>query len=106
MIADHGVRSDRLDDVFKVLLAQIDELSLDLASDGIVRRRRDTDTPGFCDALKPCRDVYAIAKDIMRLNNHVADIDANTEGDAPIFRAIGVSVPMGSPSLGFSPPRG
>ena len=66
-------------------LAHINELGPDLASNMIVGRRRDADTPGLCDALEPGRDVDAIAKDIVRLDDHVADVDANTEYKAPIF---------------------
>jgi hypothetical protein len=52
----------------------------------IVGRRRDADTPGFCNALKPCRNIHAIPKDVMRLDNYVADIDAHAESNALVFR--------------------
>ena len=85
-IPDHGIGPDRAGDVFEVLLAQIGELNPDLASDLIVGRRRDADAAGFCDALKPRRDVDAVPKDVMGLDNYVADIDAHTESNAPVFR--------------------
>ena len=85
-IPDHGIGPDRAGDVFEVLLAQIGELNADLASDLIVGRRRDADTAGFCDAFKPCRNIYAVTKNVMRLDNHVADIDADTESNSPVFR--------------------
>jgi hypothetical protein len=72
-------RPDRKRDVFQVLLAHIDELSRHLASDMIVGRRRDADAARFCDALKPCRNIYAVAKDVMRLDDYIADTDAHTE---------------------------
>jgi len=46
---DHGIGSDRARNVFEVLLSQIREFNADLALDMIVRRRRDTNTTGFCD---------------------------------------------------------
>src|ERR1700693_489423 len=49
---------------------------------------RDADTAGFGNALKPCRDVDAVPKDVMRLDDHVADVDAHTERNAPVFRII------------------
>lgn len=52
----------------------------------VVSRRRDTDATRFCDALKPRRDIYAVAKNVMRLNNHVADVDADTERKSSVFR--------------------
>jgi hypothetical protein len=51
----------------------------------VVGGRRDADAAGFCDALKPRRNVNAVSKDIMGLDNYVADIDANAEGDTPDF---------------------
>ncbi len=85
-IPDHGIGPDRAGDILEVLLAQIGELNPDLASDVIVGRRRDADATGFCDALKPRRNVNAVAKDVMGLDNYVADIDADTESNAPVFR--------------------
>src|SRR6516165_7151089 len=52
----------------------------------IVGSRRDADTPGFCNALKPCRNIHATPKDVMRLGNYVADIDAHAESNALVFR--------------------
>jgi hypothetical protein len=39
-----------------------------------------------CDALKPCRDIHAIPEDVMRLDDYVADIDAHSESNAPVFQ--------------------
>ena len=85
-IPDHGIGPHRTGDILEVLLAQIGELNPDLASDLIVSRRRDADAAGFCDALKPRRDVNVVSEDVMRLDNHVADIDAHAESNAPVFR--------------------
>jgi hypothetical protein len=43
---------------------------------------------GFCNAFGPRRYIYAVAKDVMRLNNYVADIDAHTESNPPVFVAV------------------
>jgi hypothetical protein len=88
-IPEHRIGSNRKADVFQVLLAQIGEFNADLALDVIVRRRRDADTTWFCDALKARRNVNAIAKDVVGLDNHVADIDADTESNTPVFRLSG-----------------
>ena len=85
-IPDHGIGPDRAVDVFEVLLAQIGELNADLASDLIVGRRRDADAAGLGDALKPCRNVYAVTKNVMWLDDYVADIDTHAEGNTPVFR--------------------
>ena len=67
------------------MLAQIGELDADLNRDMIVSGRRDADAAGFCDALKPRRNIYAVPKDVMRLDNHVADVDSHTESNAIVF---------------------
>ena len=69
----------------EVLLAQIGELNPDLASDLIVDRRRDADAAGFCDALKPRRNVNAVSKDVVGLDDYVANIYAYAEDNAPLF---------------------
>ena len=51
----------------------------------IVGRRRDADAAGLCDAFKPRRNVNAVAEDVVGLDNYVADIDAHTECNAPVF---------------------
>jgi hypothetical protein len=58
-------------DVFEVLVTQIGELNADLASDMIVGGRRDSNATRLCNALQPGRDVNAISKDVMRLDNYV-----------------------------------
>src|SRR5882724_6882693 len=85
-IPDHGIGSDGAGNVFEVLLSQIGELNADLALDMIVGRRRDADAAGFCDALKSRRDVDAISKNIIGLDDYIADVDAHAESNTPVFR--------------------
>src|SRR5258705_4413788 len=56
--------------------------------DVIVGGRRDANATGLCDAFKPSRNVHAVPKNVMRLDNYVADIDAHSEGNAIVFRLI------------------
>jgi hypothetical protein len=53
--------------------------------DLIVGSRGDADAAGFCDALKPRGNVNAVSKDVVGLDDYVADIDAHTECNAPLF---------------------
>jgi hypothetical protein len=46
----------------------------------------DGDAARSCNALKPCRNVHTIPEDVVRLDNYVADIDAHTESNTPVFR--------------------
>jgi hypothetical protein len=52
----------------------------------IVGRRRNADAAGFCDAFKPRRNIYAVAKDVMRLDDYITDIDAHPERNAAVFQ--------------------
>jgi len=83
---DHGIGPDRAGDVFQVLLAEISELNLDLAMDSIVGGRRNADAAGFCNALKPCRNVNSVSEDVMGFDDYVADVDADAESNTPVFR--------------------
>jgi hypothetical protein len=78
---DHGIGSDRARNVFEVLLSQIREFNADLALDMIVRRRRDTNTTGFCDALKARCNVSAVANNVMWLDNYVGLVVASDNQD-------------------------
>jgi hypothetical protein len=51
----------------------------------IVSGRRDADAARVRNALKSRRNVYAVAKNIMRVNNYVTDIDANAKLKPRIF---------------------
>src|SRR5258706_702275 len=71
-------------DVLQPLLAQIGELDLDLASNLIVRRRRDADTSRLSNALKPRGDVDTVPEDVVALYQDVTEIDANPEQHSAI----------------------
>jgi hypothetical protein len=68
------------------LFAQISELDVDLAADMIVNGEGNADAARFCDALKPRRDIDAISKDVMGLDDYVADVDTYTESNTPVLR--------------------
>jgi hypothetical protein len=81
---DHCIGPDGKSDVLEVLLTQIGELNANFAPDMIVGRRRDADAAGLCDALKPRSYIHAVPKNVVRLDNDVAYIDAHTEGNLPV----------------------
>jgi hypothetical protein len=43
--------------------------------------RRYADAAGLCNAFKPCRNIYAVPKNIMWLDDYVADIDADAKSN-------------------------
>lgn len=55
----------------------------------IVSSRGDADAAGCCDTLKPRRDIDVIAKDIVRFDDYITNVDAHPKSDSPIFRLAG-----------------
>jgi hypothetical protein len=53
---------------------------------------RDADAAGLCQCLQPRRDVDAVAVDVAAIDDHVAEIDRDPEGDAFVLGRIGVAV--------------
>jgi hypothetical protein len=91
-LRDHGIGAHRTSNVLEALLAQIDKLDRDFADNLFVSRSRDADAARFGDALKTGCDVDAIAKNVMRFNNYVADIDANAKGETLFVSVINCEV--------------
>ena len=56
----------------------------------IAHRLRNGDTARLGDAFQTGRDIDAIAVDVGSFDNHVAEIDADTEFDAAILRHVGI----------------
>src|SRR5262249_27738987 len=44
------------------------------------------------ERLKPSRNIHAVAKDIIGLDNYVADVDADPKSDAPVLHIVGSKV--------------
>jgi hypothetical protein len=79
---EDAVQAHRLDDILEVMFADVDELDVDFAvylTKGILRY---TYASGLGDALDPRSDIYAIAVDIVRIDNHVDEINPDPERDA------------------------
>jgi hypothetical protein len=47
---------------------------------------RDADAAGLCDPFKPCRNVNAVAEDVVIVEDDVTDVNANAEFDPDIPR--------------------
>src|SRR5579863_8127647 len=83
--ADH-VDSHRPGDVLQRLLAKVAELRFDPAADVLVGRAGETDAAWLGDALEPRRDVDAVAEDVLAVDQHVAEMDADAIEDALVLR--------------------
>ena len=75
-----------------VLLAEIDEIRVDPAAHVVVGRARDQHAARLANALQPRRDVDAVAQNVVALDQHVAEIDADAIDDALRLRRLGVAL--------------
>ena len=90
-------RPDRIDthrprDVLEVLVAEIDEIRIDLAAHVVIGRARDQNAARLANPLQPRRDVDAVAENVVALDQHVAEIDADAVDDALGFGRPGVAL--------------
>jgi hypothetical protein len=61
---------------------------------------RDADRARVSQAFEAPRDVHAIAIDVVVLDDHVAEVDADPERDALVRRALGLVLGHGALDLG------
>jgi hypothetical protein len=80
----------RFSDILQCLKAQITVDEVDLAADLPLCIIGDTDATRLRYSLEACRDVDAISKNIIVINDDVADVNADTEFDPAVRRHVGV----------------
>ena len=56
----------------------------------VSHRARHADTAHRARRLQPGRDVHAIAVQVRAVRDHVADVDADAEADATVWRLVPV----------------
>ena len=61
---------------------------VELALELIVGGTRDEHAAGLAQLLQPCCDIDAVAEQIVALDHHVAEIDADAEHDPPVGRRV------------------
>jgi hypothetical protein len=71
-------------DVLDGLLAEIIESEAELIEHLIADCRQDAGTADLSDVLESCGDVDAIAINVVAIYDHIADINAHTQLEAPI----------------------
>ena len=72
-------------DVLDLTLAEVLIREVDLVADLVVNATRDADAAGLRDGLQPGRDIHSVAEDIVVLDHHIAEIEANAKGHAAIL---------------------
>ena len=82
----------RLGDVLQLLPAAVGEIQIELVADQAVDLAGDADAARLRQALEPGRHVDAVAVDIVRLDDDVAEVDPHAEQHAAFLRLIGVQL--------------
>jgi hypothetical protein len=89
---DGAVDPHRAGDVLQRLLAQVLEGDLQLAAVHlVVDGGGDADAAARGELLQPRGDVDPVAVDVALVEDDVAEIDADAELDAPLFRHVGIA---------------
>ena len=82
----------RLYDVLDALLPDVLERVREPVADMVANRARDAHAAQLCQGLQPSSDVDTVAVDVVAVNDHVAQINADAEYDALVLGHIGVAV--------------
>ena len=81
----------RLIDALYLVMSRILEGKVQLAPDLLVHDIRNADPVGLGQRFQPGGDVDAVAKDVVRLDNNVADVHADAKADAFVFPDSGIT---------------
>src|SRR5215470_6812473 len=79
---------NRLIDVLQALWAHLDKKDVDLAAHLVKRIVRHADAARLSQHLQAGSDVDAVTEYVVALDDDVAEVDANAEGDAPVVRYL------------------
>jgi hypothetical protein len=77
-------------DVLHSAVAHVLEGEVHAVAHLFVDRRRYADAAGRRQPFEPGRDIDAVAVDVVTVDNHVAKIDADAEGNPAVFRLVAI----------------
>src|SRR5215472_5476508 len=102
--SENGLRSQHKGmqwacDIFDQLIADVLKSVRELVANLLEDRMRDADPVGPGQTLEPCRDIDAIAKNVLRFGDDVADIEADAEGQLTVLWNAGIA--KTHPALNF-----
>ncbi len=92
-VAADAIDAHRSVDVFEVLQPRIHIFRIDTSFDLSERIFGKANTAGFRQTFDPGRNIYPIAKDVIGLNDHIADIESDPELDPLVTRDHGIPSP-------------
>ena len=82
----YRIGADRLGDILDAMAAERAVIEIELVSDVVVNGLRDADRAGLRERLEPGGDVDPVAKDVVAVDDHVAEIDANPQFQTALGR--------------------
>jgi len=91
-IGAHPVGTYWARDVFDALLPHVFEPIGELVANLVAHHPRDADAPGLGQCLQPGSDIDPVAEDVVAVDDHVAEIDADPECDALVLGYVGLTV--------------
>ena len=90
---DDSERRHRLGDILDRLRADVLEAGRQLVLDLIEGAARDADAVGLGQAFQPRGHVDPVAEQLVALNHHVADVDADAQAHPAVLGQLGVADP-------------
>ena len=85
----HRVSANRLGDVLDAMAAERTVIEIELVPDLVVDGLRNADRAGLGERLEPGGDVDAVAKDVVAVDDHIAEIDPDPQLETALGRERG-----------------
>jgi len=89
-LGQHAINPNWFGDVLDLVLAKILVAKIELLLDLVEYRSCESDATRLGKRLQTRRNIHAIAKQVIALDDYVAKIDTDAQSHAAIFRQIGV----------------
>ena len=96
----HRIGAHRPCDVLDAVLADVVEGVRKLVPDLVSDHSGDANSTGLGECLQPCRDIHTVAEDVVLLNDHVAEVDANAKLDPLIGGLLRIAIDHSTLDLG------
>ena len=82
----------RSSDIFDLLFSQILEREGYSVADLIANGARDADSAGFGERFQARSDIDTVAENVAVFDDHIAEVDSNTELEASLIGYIGIAL--------------